>query len=794
MSNIVNRLTTVWESRDAGLRAYMTSLGSAMRGLGRTGSQSLGDMNSKGSVLNNQLRAIGTTARYALAGQLVFGITAAIHAWGDYEAKLGEISSIASGGAGLPIVGKELDRLGQGLLHLSAQTGQPIEDLQAGITSLYSTIGDVPGNEAVNMMSTIAKVAMTSQSNIEDTTGALLGMLNAFKANRSELPKFGSEFYKVIKLSSGMPGHTFAQQLGRLSQSATLGGFTPEQMNALAVSATRFGGSASVNMRGLSQLLVSVMNPSSAKAEKAFETIGLGTEERQRLGGFGTLMRLLRIVHQRGVTARGGGRVRGLSEDAASTIEEQFGNEPTTAQAGLSGPGAELLTKVLTRLEGRRTAAALSQLLTPEQVAGTTNQTINKYLDLMLGKYGDIDEAQKRVLDRNAWVRQGKAIHAMGIEITDAWAPILNFEANKMTSLEGVVQRHQKAVGLGAGAVGIAALFSPLLRSSFRKLFPAAMIAEELGAGIGGSQVLGGSMAHPMHILGAVWIMGGKGPGGWMTGKTATTAAEAEAAAAAGGAAAGAGSRWGRLGRIGRKLKTGRFLIPEVGAALLLDQVLAGETGNRPVASSGWEHFWKGFHRKEGGLLGTGAFNMKRIRQDLKTQYWDTFKPEMMPYWNFTKRVGGGIGGAVGGLFGNLFGAEAAQAATMPGGRRMVNHPGRDRGRFQNVPAWTGGMGQNNYLPFIPGVATDPGAMFMGMKNVPPAISNLGKPQVMPVSGKLTGEFNIHVISTDAQGKTTVTEHRVHAPVELFPSFVPTAPTHRGNNRTPRRTPKKANR
>jgi hypothetical protein len=759
MSDIVRRVGTLFYASAGNVRAVLGDMAGGLQRLGTQGSRNLDNLNRRGSALNNQLRAIGTTARYALAGSMVFSISRSVQAWGQFQARLGEISAIATGGTGLPIVGRELDDLGNRLLRLSIDTGQPIDDLQAGIVSLYSTVGNVPPNEAAQMMDVIARTAMTSQSTIEDTTNALLGMLNAFKANRSELPKFGAEFYKVIQQSAGMPGHIFAQQLGRLSASASLGGFSPEQMNALSIAATRSGGSPAVNMRGLAQLMTFIMNPSSKQSEKAFGEIGLGPEMRQRLGGWGTLMRVLQMTQQRGISAKGGGPVRAFTEDMLGQITESFGDQPTTSQEGLSGPGAQLLARLFTRVEGRRIAAVLSQLLTPEQVAGTTNKTILQYLDQVTNRLKDAQVAQKNVLDRTQWVRGQAAVHSMGIAITDAFSPLLNLAARGKIDLAKMFVGHQNVTRGIAAALGLGLLTRRGRSLLAGRALPGFGVASAVESEIEGSKVRGETYTRPLYV----WVVNqgfGFGGGGGRNVPVPGGGVPPGERIPPGGRVPVPAGRFGRVGRalgvgMGAQVIMGRAL-----GALLIADLLTGGKGTNFLMGHAGEDWNKIRHRRAGGLFGTGIFG-----------------------------PGSGIGMVLHGLFGKP--APSAQQRAEEDVRKRLertNLPDPVKGFFRRQAAAG--------LPIPPGlleslspkqiqrIMEQAGAMTDVRKAQRTTTGQRDKP--VPIEGRAQLQVDVNVHREDDQGKKTTKRTRTHTYIELFPQFTTKPPKTKGQSKSAR--------
>lgn len=603
MSDIMRRVITLFDVRGsdrvrASLAQMASGFGSYRREIDMAGRSS--------SLLNSQLRAIGTTLRYSFAGASIYGTMQLVRNLGQFQARLGEIQAIASGPGGGPLSDTQIDQLGQKLIDVSNRTAQPIDDLQQGVLSLYSTIGDVPGNQAADMMETISKVALTSQSNIEDTTQALLGMIDAFGQGTDQLGKFGDEFFNVIKLSAGMPGHVYAQQLGRLSASATLSGFTPEQMGALAIGATRFGGSAATNQRGLAQMMTFLMNPTSPKTQAAFSSIGLGRAERNRLGAWGTLQAVLSKVNQEG----GAGTPKPLTDDMSQVLSEQYGdtNVPNS-QLGMSGMGGELLAKLFPRIEGRRITAVLARLQNENQVAGTPNKTLDQYLQDVTRHSDKADDAMKRAMDYKRIQQASNAMHNFGVEVGTAISPLLQYPARGITSGVSAFNNQHRMIPLGplghissqtaevaGGALGLAALFKVLRGTTagghIGRGIPLAAAGMDV---LSGDKERGHSPLNPLYVA-VVYNFGqgltGRGSIG-IPNQDMRTAREAEVL---GGAGYGAGARAAPRGRISPRIRsTGGGILGAVGFAYAAQQIVdsyistRGLTGSNPQGEQNYQ-------------------------------------------------------------------------------------------------------------------------------------------------------------------------------------------------------------
>lgn len=523
-------------------------------------------------ILDGQLRALSTTARYMFSGVAIYGTLEMIKTLGQFQSKLGEISSIATTTGNTPITGGLLDQLGTKIIDVSNRTAQPVADLQEGLLALYSTIGDVPPNRAAEMMNTIAEVANSSQSNIVDTTNALLGMANAFGAGAGSVRKFGDEFQVVIQKSAGMPGSIYAQKLGVLSSSASLAGFTPEQMGALAIGATRSGGSAATNMQYLAQFTQSLMHPQTKKNEAEMARLGLGSANRKRLGAWGTLQAFMQRIDQAG----GVGLTRAQIASSGAGIENGLlGDDASLGSIGGLGGGADIIDKAFGRLQSKRMAAILYKVSNQAQVAGTENETLTEYLKMVQGSAGATAAANRRKMDQSGILQASNSLHNMGISfgtsISAALQPIAHVITGLSSSFNNQGAWEHRAELFGGGVAGVGAY--KFLRA--RGLAPRVGV---VGAGLDAFTETGrgNTPLKPLYVAVVYSLAGGLGtpriggpgglygPGSPYGPKTAenagyTVAAKTEAAAA------------GRLSRYAKYLKLAPWAVaaaaPEVAFA-----------------------------------------------------------------------------------------------------------------------------------------------------------------------------------------------------------------------------------
>lgn len=549
----MRRVITVFDVQ--GSERVRASLGQMQGGFQQT-RYSMRGMNNDAGLLDKQLRALGTTIRYAFSGAAVYGTMQMVRNMGEFESKLGDISAIATGPGNVSIVGDQLDDLGDRLLKVSNDTAQPISDLQDGVVNLYSTIGNIPENKAADLIRTIAEVAVTSQSNIQDTTQALLGMANAFGESSDAVGKFGDEFQVVIRESAGMPGSIYAQKLGVLSSRASLAGFTPEQMGALAIGATRSGGSPNTNMQYLAQFIQSLFFPQTKKNEAEMASLGLGEAQRKNMPAWEVLMRYFQAVEKAGGLK--GTNNRNLNQ-AFSALNENDASQAALGAFGITGGGSDIINKSFGRLQSRTMAAILYKVFSSTQTKGTENKTLDEYLKEVQNSAGSVDKAMERAMERKRIVQAGNAIHNLGIEIGVAFGPILNPSAKGITYLidQFSSQNHYAQMGEATGLIAGGALAVRALRNRGVSRVPVGPIsaASDLLTETG----RGSTPLKPLYVAVVYSLAGGLGgfgvprrggsiPGSGIPNKDLRTAGE-EA-----GNAERTASRASRLARLGGKL------------------------------------------------------------------------------------------------------------------------------------------------------------------------------------------------------------------------------------------------
>ena len=480
----------LWDSR--GASQVKASINQMQQGMSQY-KRELQGVGREQSQLDKQIRAFGTTLRYALAGGAIFGTINAITKLGDFQEKLGTISAIGSSGQ-YPLVGKQLDQLGDSLLRISTETVTPIGSLEDAVANLYSTIDGLSPDQAVTTIETIAKTSRTAQADITDTTQAVLGMSQAFDKSLTDVESLGDAFFVVTKLASGGLDFSriYSQQLGALSQSALQGGFTVEQMSALAIAGSKFGGSPAKNLRAQQQLQRQIMTPGNVKSESFYQRAGVGKMARREMQGWDVLMKLLTYANK-------------LPE----------------------GRRREFMTGAFTRAESRNIATTIAKSLTEEQTLGAGGVKQRFTLDQLLMNYlapekrrGQQEEAFGRYIDMTAINQAGQAMQNFSVAVADAWSPLINPAAKGMTKASLFVQRQSSehpegvmaAMGLGAAGLFGARMLSKgkagkLLGGLGRGGMQAAAVSDIMTGG----KVRGDSPMNPLYVVMVSELLGRRG-------------------------------------------------------------------------------------------------------------------------------------------------------------------------------------------------------------------------------------------------------------------------------------------
>jgi len=264
-----------WVSHGQQLRADLNQIKSGFSQV----NQATGQSGKQLGYWGQQMRALGTTIRYALAGSVVYGVITAISSLSQFQVKLGEIDAIATqvtSSGKLKGVGNELENLGTDALKMSVKFGLAVTDVQEYMRSFYSAFDAPSGKAGVKQASGLAD--MMSQFTVAagaDEMGdpkqmiagisALMG--GKYKPKRGQ--QMGSMLYAMLQESPTLWGQDVATSVGQLAPAKIAGRMTPEQIFAVLLQASKAGGSPGMITQNVRQLLTqSLVAPKSAASKQ----------------------------------------------------------------------------------------------------------------------------------------------------------------------------------------------------------------------------------------------------------------------------------------------------------------------------------------------------------------------------------------------------------------------------------------------------------------------------------------------------------------------------------------------
>ena len=153
------------------------------------------------SLLDRQMRAFGTTVRYALAGGAIFGGVSLVSQMSQIQQQLGMVSAISpTAFGGRTLVGDQLRQFGEDAKDAAFRSMQPITDFNAGLVNLVSTIQNVPENQVVPILEEIAKTATLSMTPVDEATKGITGLMVAFNQapTLANARRFLAEYQRLI--------------------------------------------------------------------------------------------------------------------------------------------------------------------------------------------------------------------------------------------------------------------------------------------------------------------------------------------------------------------------------------------------------------------------------------------------------------------------------------------------------------------------------------------------------------------------------------------------------------------
>ena len=600
------RMNVIWTSHGAQLQRDINNF--------------IGQFNSMGGAMNRnsrqltlwgqQMKAIGTTIRYALAGATVYAVATAVSSLGEFENKLGVINSLAAkmGGDGrLQGLGQGLERLGDHALRMSNKFGIAVDDIQQHMIGFYSTFDAPEGAAGLKQLREFvdAMSRLTLISEGADPAALSRGLASMSRNPQTgQLPKgraneLGSAFAYLIAEST-IRGEDIARDVGRLAGGRVAARMTPEEILGVYLGAAKAGGSIPVVGRGVAQLVTaSLVNPKTPDQKAAFmQAVGTTDPTALRaLGGTEILRRMMRAV------APGGGRLtrgqQGILGNEDITDEDALG-----ALGQTRGINLTLATQLFGRQESLRVFLNLLSQGGPRAMEGFIKGIKDAEKANSLKQRSDI-------VNERRWYQQlSQAQRNIGLTFSRGLEPFFRPVSGGVRRLSNEMIGHPTAAVAAVGGVAAAQLASKIAlgvglggllgrglgRIPGLRRFGAGNIlarapefagAQLIGSGIGAFQATGigatrsGSRENPFWVVidPQSWFFPGAPSGQGVAPQSPVQPRPF------GGRAPGGGAKGGRP----VPLLAGRIAGP-VGIAALLTQIPGATSGKGTIGSIVREH------------------------------------------------------------------------------------------------------------------------------------------------------------------------------------------------------------
>lgn len=458
------RLNLIWTSHGAQLRADIERNIGGLVGFDRqvrSHTRNLG-------LWGQQMRAVGTTIRYALAGATVYAVAESVTGLGRFLDRLGEIDALAGEmrGGNLTSLGRDLNTLGDTAIDVSNKWGLAVDDVQQHMIRFYSSFGDdVRGRRGLKMLQeyseTMAEISMFAEgADPQALGGGLAGMIIGATppGQTPDIPAQGARMRdiiaRVMQETPTVRGEDIARDIGRLGAAQTAARMTPEEIWAVYGLAARSGGSPAVIGRGVTQLLASeIIRPQTEDQMAAFRRAGLPTDPTRlrQMGGFQILERMMQAVAPNGArfTNPSALGVEGLDDEAA------------IAGSGATGINLTLASQLFGRQESFR---QFLNLMAQGGVPALKDfiDGINEAKDTELGRQMADQRNRQRAYQQLAATQRN-----VGLTVARGVDPAIRPIVERLNDIGGwITRQNPTAVAGGVGAIGGAALASRLIFST----------------------------------------------------------------------------------------------------------------------------------------------------------------------------------------------------------------------------------------------------------------------------------------------------------------------------------------
>lgn len=454
------RLNLIWTSQGQQLRADIERNIGALTGWDSQVNRSSRQL----GLWGQQMKAIGTTLRYAFAGFAVYGVAGAVQGLGQFLDRLGQIDSLAGridDQGRFQSLGRELNEVGNIAVRLSDTWGTAVDDIQQHMIRFYSSFGDqVRGRQGLDLLRSYStemqRLSMIAEgADPQQLGGGVAGLVisQTGPGRRPDPAQFGRMtdiIARVLQETPTITGQDIARDVGRLSAAVNAARMTPEEIFAAYGLAARAGGSGAVIGRGITQLFTSeLIRPQTKAQQQAFRRAGLPTDPSalRELGGFEILKRMMQSVTTGPVSAA----------NPLALSDESLDDPTAIAGAGIRGINLTLASQFFGRQESFRQFINLM-----------ANGGVPALDDFIKGirtaereRLGaQMAEARNR---QRAYQQFTQTMHNVGLSVVRGFDPIMRPLAQIGSRLGGTIADNPTAAAGGVAVGGGAALAARLL-------------------------------------------------------------------------------------------------------------------------------------------------------------------------------------------------------------------------------------------------------------------------------------------------------------------------------------------
>lgn len=397
MADTTHNVRVAWYVQDRNVLAHLGQMNNQLKSVTR----SAAGTNAGFMQTNKYMQALGVTMRYAFAGAVIQQIRLAYQNLKLFQSGLADVVAIGTEPNGMPLMSRHLEALGQSALRTSTQTATAASDILDTYRSIYSSIPGVGAGRVAQLGSLATKGAAISETDPRTFIQSIIGMRNAFGKEAGNMNQIADQFFTVIQRSINMSGDEWAHYSGRLVAASKVANISLAQMNEMMIAMTRSGGTAAVNVRHLTQLLMRIRFPTKS-AQASYAEVGLTPDKLSNMTAPEVFTRLLSHAAQ-----LSGAKLptlpAGFAKMSKGRQSEIIQKNAKESQAALAGPGLQFLQKAVGgRMESLRAFIVLASQL------GNAGGDMKALAD----SSGQVNKAFDRFI-------QQKPIEAMGVAMTN---------------------------------------------------------------------------------------------------------------------------------------------------------------------------------------------------------------------------------------------------------------------------------------------------------------------------------------------------------------------------------------